>query len=419
MDLITLTSKGLYCKRGDFYIDPWEPMERAIVTHAHGDHAHPGHSYYLCAEPGVEITRQRVGLGANVEGVPYRKVFEMGDTRVSLHPAGHIRGSAQVRVECDGEVWVFTGDCKRDPDPTCEPFEVVKCDAFITEATFALPIYRWRPAPLVARDIHEWWMRNRERGMNSVLCVYALGKAQRILAELARYTNETVYLHGALRRLTDLYRNAGVEMVPTAPAVSENGERLRGELILAPPSASGSTWMRRFEPYEVGFASGWMAVRGNRRREAYDRGFVVSDHSDWPSLIRTIEETGARRVFATHGFSEELARYVTEEMGLDGKVLRTQFNSDEESAQGAGLGGYDSDDDIAPPPLTPAAAAPRKSLLREKPPKKKRASRVKKSATALGGAVSGDGEPDLPVLAPDERPGRPDDQLIWNPGGDA
>lgn len=346
-DLITLTSRGLYCERGDFYIDAWKPVPQTIVTHAHGDHAHYGHGQYFCSEVGEGVTRLRVGQNAIIEGLPYGKVVTMGDTKVSLHPAGHILGSAQVRVECDGEVWVFTGDCKRDPDPTCAPFEVVECDTFITEATFALPIYKWRSTSEIAKEIHEWWMKNREHGRNSVLCVYALGKAQRVLAELSKYTNEPVYIHGALSRLTEMYRRAGIHMLPTLSASqasepeqekpkarAKQKTKMSGQLILCPPSASGSIWMRRFEPYEVAFASGWMSVRGNRRRESYDRGFVISDHSDWPSLIRTIKETKAKRVLATHGASDVLARYVTEEMKLQGDVLKTQFHPELEDADG-------------------------------------------------------------------------------------
>ena len=351
-DLITLTPRGLYCKRGNFYIDAWKPVPQTFVTHAHGDHAHYGHGQYFCSDVGVDVTRLRVGRDAKIEGLPYGKVKQFGDVKVSLHPAGHILGSAQVRVECDGEVWVFTGDCKRDPDPTCAPFEVVECDTFITEATFALPIYQWKNTSEVVKDVFDWWMKNRERGYNTVLCVYALGKAQRVLAELTKYTNETVYIHGALNRLTEMYRKGGVNMLPTLLA-SQSTEapdekpksraakknKITGQLILCPPSASGSTWMRRFEPYEVAFASGWMAVRGNKRREAYDRGFVISDHSDWPSLIRTIRETKAKRVLATHGASDVLARYVTEEMNLQGDVLRTQFHLEEEELGDADEGG--------------------------------------------------------------------------------
>lgn len=334
MDLIKLTPRGLYCEPGDFYIDPWKPAPRAVVTHAHSDHAHYGSELYYAEAKGVDVMRLRVGREAKIIGKNYGEVFKFNDVKVSLHPAGHIFGSSQVRVEYKGEVWVFTGDCKRDPDPTCAPFEVIPCDTFITEATFALPIYTWEPTEKVVGDIYEWWMKNRAAGMNSILCVYALGKAQRVLAELLRYTNETVYIHGALERLTEAYRAAGIAMVPTMSAMTLE-KKQTGQLILAPPSASGSTWTRRFEPYEVGFASGWMRVRGNRRRKAYDRGFVISDHSDWPSLIRTIEETGAKRVLATHGSSDVLARYVTEKMGLRGEVLRTQF-SDNDSNEGEG-----------------------------------------------------------------------------------
>ena len=378
MELIKLTNRGLYCEPGDFYIDPWKSVPRAIVTHAHSDHAHYGMDSYIAEKKSVDIMRLRVGRDAKIEGRDYGETFFMNDVKVSLHPAGHIFGSSQVRVEYQGEVWVFTGDCKRDFDPSCTPFEVVKCDTFITEATFALPIYQWTETSLVVKDIYEWWMKNRERGMNSILCVYALGKAQRVLAELLRYTNETVHLHGALLQLTQAYREAGIQMVPTVSALSATDtpdaakgdkakkEKLKGALILAPPSAAGSVWTRRFEPYEVGFASGWMAVRGNRRRNAYDRGFVISDHSAWNSLIRTIEETGCKRVLATHGSSEVLARYVTEEMGLVGEVLKTEFNPEEDASDTVS----DAAGNGAPEEVR---AEKRVSLLQEKPVRKKKA----------------------------------------------
>jgi putative mRNA 3-end processing factor len=248
---------------------------------------------------------------------------------VSLHPAGHILGSAQVRVETAEGTWVVSGDYKRDPDPTCAPFEVVPCEVFITEATFGLPVYRWRPAPDVAREILAWWDQARAAGQTCVLFAYALGKAQRLLAELAALTDRRVLLHGAMTAPVAIYRDAGVRMLPTETVLEQaRGVDFAGELVLAPPSAAGSPWMRRFKRPTTGFASGWMRLRGNRRRRNFDRGFVVSDHADWPSLLRTIADTGAARVLATHGNTEALVHRLGER-GVDARTLRTHFGEEE------------------------------------------------------------------------------------------
>ncbi|MGY6517330.1 MAG: ligase-associated DNA damage response exonuclease [Lysobacteraceae bacterium] len=324
-DLIQLRPEGLYCPAGDFHIDPWRPVPRAVLTHGHADHARSGAGCYHTTAEGLPILRWRLGeqdYRAHACGDPFR----LGAATVSLHPAGHVLGSAQVRVEVDGEVWVASGDYKRDPDPTCAPFEVVRCDTFITEATFALPVYRWRPAAEVAAEVLAWWAHCRERGETALLLCYALGKAQRLLAELARAEGvkpDRVLLHGAMVPGVAIYREAGIGMLPTQP-VSERqrGERFDGELVFAPPSAIGSPWARRFKRASVGFASGWMRLRGNRRRRGFDRGFVLSDHADWPGLLRTIEQTGARRVLATHGTTDALVR-VLRERGIDADTLRT------------------------------------------------------------------------------------------------
>jgi putative mRNA 3-end processing factor len=322
---------GLFCEAGGFHIDPWKPVPRAVISHGHGDHARWGSEAYLAAAPSLPILRRRLGAGARIEGVPFGEVVRMGEVAVSFHPAGHILGSAQVRVERGGEVWVFSGDYKRGADPTCEPFEPVACHTFITEATFALPIYRWRPAAEEAADVLAWWRGNGEAGRASVLFCYALGKAQRLLGELARLTDRPVYVHGAVEPLNECYRQAGVIMLPTVP-VSEaaKGQPFAGELVLAPPSAGGSTWMRRFGPASTAFASGWMRVRGTRRRRGFDRGFVISDHADWPDLLRTIAETGAERVLTTHGYAEPLARYLRER-GLEASPLSTPFEGEAEA----------------------------------------------------------------------------------------
>lgn len=327
-DLIQLRPEGLYCPAGDFHIDPWKPVPRAVITHGHGDHAHAGMGEYHCAAAGLPVLRWRLGEQA-YHAHDYGEPFALGAARVSLHPAGHVLGSAQVRVEVGGQTWVASGDYKRQPDPSCAPLEVVACDTFVTEATFALPVYRWPDTAQVIDEIAEWRGECEARGEAAVLFCYALGKAQRVLAELAGRDLPPVLLHGAVAAGVEVYRAAGVAM-----AASERlGERARGEdfagrLVLAPPSAAGSAWLRRFRRAQQGFASGWMRIRGNRRRRNYDRGFVVSDHADWPDLLRTIAQTGAPRVIATHGSSEALVRHLREH-GVAAGTFHTHFGDEE------------------------------------------------------------------------------------------
>jgi putative mRNA 3-end processing factor len=312
--LLRLDDRGLYCERGGFHIDPWLPVENAVITHAHGDHARAGSKKSFCANEGLPVMQHRLGVNEPIQGVPYGEVIQLGETQISFHPAGHILGSAQVRIECDGQVWVVSGDYKRAHDPTCEPWEVVECDVFITEATFGLPIYKWESGAETARQILEWWDGNIRENRPSLLFSYALGKAQRVLAEMhALDKTRHVYTHGAVESLTQVYRNQGIEMTPTT-LVGEvtKGTSFGGELIIAPPSAYRSLWMKRFKGADTGFASGWMQVRGNRRRKGYDRGFVLSDHADWPDLIRTVKDSKARLTLPTHGSVDNLARYLNE-----------------------------------------------------------------------------------------------------------
>ena len=256
-------------------------------------------------------------------------IVTLGDTRVSFHPAGHILGSSQVRVERAGEVWVVSGDYKRQADPTCAPFEPVRCHTFITEATFALPIYTWDPTTVVVDDIVTWWRENRDNDRPSIVFCYVLGKAQRILAELRDAADAPIHLHGAMVAMTDAYRDSGVPLAATERIGEDmRGKALARSLVLAPLSARGTPWMRRLPLASVGFASGLMRVRGVRRQRAFDRGFVLSDHADWPALLATIAETGASRVLVTHGWSEALARYLSETRGLETGTIRTQFEGE-------------------------------------------------------------------------------------------
>jgi putative mRNA 3-end processing factor len=327
MALITVRPEGLYCAAGDFYVDPWRPVETALITHAHADHARSGSQHYLATAPSEGVLRQRLGADIHLQGVQYGDRLKLGETWVSFHPAGHVLGSAQVRVEHKDEVWVVSGDYKRCADPTCAPFEVVPCDGFITEATFGLPIYKWDSGAETARRIYDWWQAAGDRP--SILFGYAFGKAQRVLSELRAYTDCPVYVHGAIAVLNDFYRAQGIPLLPTVNTTDQpKGTAYGGDLILAPPSAHRSSWMKRFKAPQTAFASGWMAVRGARRRRGYERGFVLSDHADWSSLISTIQATGARQVYVTHGQNDVLARYLREVCHIDAAPLQTLFEGE-------------------------------------------------------------------------------------------
>lgn len=328
-DMVVVRREGLYCVPGDFYIDPWRPVERAVITHAHGDHARWGHGRYLAAAPGVGVLTSRLGDIA-VDAVAYGERITHNGVTISLHPAGHVLGSAQVRMECGGQVWVASGDYKVEADKTCDPFEPVRCDTFITESTFGLPIYRWQPERQVMDEINAWWRRNADEGRCSVVFAYSFGKAQRILAGLDAGIGPIV-CHGSVEPLNRAYRAEGVAIAPTVTVTDIDKAALRRALVVAPPSASGSPWMKRFGDYSDAFASGWMLLRGARRRRGVDRGFVLSDHADWPGLMSAIQSTGAERVIVTHGSIPILVRWLCQN-GLDASGFETEYGDEEEDA---------------------------------------------------------------------------------------
>jgi len=331
--LVVARDEGLYCPPGDFHIDPWRRVDRAVLTHAHADHARPGSAHYLAARPAEHVLRTRLG-DVDLQCIGYGERVEIKGVRVSLHPAGHVLGSAQVRLEHAGEVWVVSGDYKVEPDPTCAPFEPVACDTFVTESTFGLPIYRWRPNQEVFADLNAWWRANADAGRASVVFAYAFGKAQRILAGVDAAIGPIV-CHGAVEALNRAYRASGVGLPETRLATDVTDKAsLRGALVIAPPSAQGTPWMRRYGDYSDAFASGWMQLRGARRRRAVDRGFVLSDHADWPGLQRAIEATGARRVYVTHGYVPVMVRWLTER-GLDARAFETKYGDEDDDAAGA------------------------------------------------------------------------------------
>lgn len=352
--MLRTTDRGLYCEAGDFHIDPWAPVPRAVVTHAHGDHLTWGCDAYLVSETGAAVSRERLGTwGAGLESLPYGDTRTINGVRVSFHPAGHILGSAQIRLEHRGEVWVVSGDYKTDPDPTCAPWEPVRCHTFITESTFGLPIYRWPSQQQVFADINAWWAANAAAGQVSLLCAYALGKAQRLIAGLDPSIGP-ILTHGAVERMTALYRDGGVALPITRHASDALRDKATaGAMVIAPPSVTGSTWLRRFGDVRTAFASGWMRVRGARRRRGVDAGFTLSDHVDWPQLLAAVEATGAQRVWVTHGFTGPVVQWLTER-GLDARAIATRWEGERDDAavDAAESDARSESDEVAPEPAS-------------------------------------------------------------------
>lgn len=326
-DLVVVRKQGLYCVPGQFYIDPWRPVERAVITHAHADHARGGHAHYLAAAAGAGILRARLGAIA-LDAIAYGETVTHNGVRISLHPAGHVLGSAQVRLEYGGEVWVASGDYKVEEDGTCAPFESVRCNTFITESTFGMPIYRWQAQAAVYAEINDWWRSNAAQGRASVLYCYSFGKAQRILHGVDPSIGPII-CHSAAEPLNKVYREAGVALPQTllVTAVSDK-TMLKQALVIAPPSAGNTPWIKRFGDYSDAFASGWMLVRGARRRRGVDRGFVLSDHADWPGLMQAIDASGAERVIVTHGQIPIMVRWL-QQSGLEAGAFETEYGAEE------------------------------------------------------------------------------------------
>lgn len=331
-DLVRTTDRGLFCEAGGFYIDPWKPVEWAVVTHAHADHTRPGSRRYLTTTDGEPLVRRRTQKDAEIETLEYGEKIHVGDVTISLYPAGHVLGSAQILIEHEGERWVAAGDYKTDPDPTCKPFDPVPCDVFITESTFGLPIYEWQNDEQTVAEILAWWRQNQSEGRTSLICAYALGKAQRVIAGVGADAPGPIAVHGAVRTLNEGYEEAGIKLPETRYASPEVAKEIRGHgLVVAPPAANGSPWMRKFGDVTTAFCSGWMRLRGPRRRRNFDHGFVMSDHADWNGLLGAIDATGAERVLVTHGSIDPLVRYLREEKSLRAEPLATAFVGEPDS----------------------------------------------------------------------------------------
>ena len=323
--LLQFTPKGIYCEQADVYLDPWRPVDKAIISHGHADHSRWGHQKYITHHKNVPIVQHRLG-DVNISGKDWGETFSLNNVKFSLHPAGHIVGSSQIRVEHKGEVWIFTGDYKIEDDGLTTPFELVKCHTFITECTFGLPAFQWRPQQEVFNDINQWWAQNKSEGKTSVLFGYSLGKAQRLLKHLDTSIGK-IYTHGAVENVTEVLRPL-VDLPPTHLITKDTKkDELLGNIVVAPPSAHGSTWIRKMVPYVTATASGWMAFRGARRRRAIDKGFVLSDHCDWNGLLQTVEATGAEKIICTHGYTDIFSKYL-QELGYDARTEATQYEGE-------------------------------------------------------------------------------------------
>lgn len=326
--LLEITAKGIFCAKADVYIDPWKPVKKAIITHAHADHAYAGHKHYICTKLCGPVLKHRLGHHIEMQAVEYGEKFEINGVHFSLHRSAHIIGSAQVRVEYQGEVWVAAGDYKREDDGISGTFEVVKCDVFITESTFGIPAFRWQNQADVYAEINDWWSKNAAQGKTSVVGAYSLGKAQRILSGLDVGIGP-IYCHGAIENTNEVLIKSGISL-PATLKITETDKKVdySQSMVICPPASLTSNWTKRFKEHSTGQASGWMAVRGHRRRRSVDRGFVLSDHADWDALLETVKDSGASKVFVTHGYTTIFANYL-KELGYDAHAVNTHYAGDE------------------------------------------------------------------------------------------
>lgn len=327
MPLLEFTEEGIYCPQADVHIDPWKRVKKAIITHAHADHSRWGMQHYLAHHMSIPVMKLRLGQEISVQGLEYNEPILMNGVKISLHPAGHIPGSSQVRVEYKDEIWVVSGDYKVENDGLCTPFEAIKCHHFITECTFGLPVYHWKPQIEIFSEINDWWSQNAKDGKTTFITAYSLGKAQRIIKNLDHSIGK-VYTHGAIENTNEVLREAGLALQDTVRVTKDIDKKAyQGSIVIAPPSAINSPWMRKFKPLSLGIASGWMQLRGTRRRRAADRGFALSDHADWPGLLQAIKATEAERVITTHGYTNVFSRYLNE-IGIASIEEKTLFTGE-------------------------------------------------------------------------------------------
>jgi putative mRNA 3-end processing factor len=331
MSLLTVNENGIYCERADVHLDPWRPVDRALISHGHADHARWGHKKYLCTHSARPVIEYRLPQ-AKVQSLAYGEKVTINGVQFSFHPAGHVLGSAQIRAAYKDEVWVFTGDFKTQKDPIAEDFEVVPCGHLIMECTFGLPVFRWPDEKDLKEEINAWWADCQEQSVMPVIGSYSLGKAQRVIAMLDKSIGP-ILTHGAVENTNEVMRKQGISLPETTRVEGRSiAEAQRDGIVICPPSAMRSAWMKKFRPYKTAMASGWMASRGNRRRRNVDRGFLISDHADWDGLQFIVTESGAEEVLTTHGYSHVFARYLQEEMDVKSRELKTEYGSEDEDS---------------------------------------------------------------------------------------
>jgi putative mRNA 3-end processing factor len=328
MGLLTFNKNGIYCPQGDFYIDPWLPVHKAVITHAHADHARPGMKHYLCHHHSKPLLQSRINPDISVQSLAYGEPIYLHGVKVSLHPAGHIIGSAQIRIEYNGFVSVVSGDYKAIDDGLCTPIEVLRCHEFVSESTFGLPIYKWETNAHLQSQMQQWILQNQAAGKTSIFVGYSLGKAQRIMQMVQGMA--PLYVHNSIARLNEAITQSGI-LLPHAEVLHEVNDKkdIQGTIVVVPPALLGSTVLKKIPNGATAICSGWMQVRGHRRWRAVDAGFAISDHADWTGLLEVIKGTQAEKVFVTHGKTASFSKYLNEQ-GIDAEEVPTRFGDEED-----------------------------------------------------------------------------------------
>lgn len=324
--LIKFTKKGIYCPQGQFYLDPWYPVDYAVISHGHADHARWGMKRYLCTKDSEAILKHRIGSDIKIQSIAYDETIFINGVKVSFHPAGHVIGSAQIRLEYKGYIVVFTGDYKTKPDFITTAFQPIKCHTFITESTFGLPIYNWKSETELQTELQNWVATNQANNRTSVFLGYSLGKAQRLLSLL--HGVDAIYAHRSIYNLNKAITSSGFQLPETKLWSADlDKKELQNKIILAPPALLGSKLLKRLPNPATAICSGWMHIRGNKRWQSVDAGFAVSDHADWNGLISAVKATEAETVYVTHGSQAIFAKYLNE-IGIEAYELKTDYGED-------------------------------------------------------------------------------------------
>ncbi|MBT8232158.1 MAG: ligase-associated DNA damage response exonuclease [Bacteroidia bacterium] len=326
MPLLKLTPNGLYCEKANVYIDPWRKVDKALITHAHSDHARKGMKSYLSHHLSVDILKHRLHKHINIQGIEYEKPIVINGVEITFFPAGHIIGSSQIRLRDKHECWVISGDYNISQDELIESFIPVECDTFVTESTFGLPVFQWEDPSIVFEEINKWWKENQSNNHPSVISAYSLGKAQRVIQNID-HSIGPVLTHPAVENINKIFRNSGVNLKSSMVVSDQQQDMLNKSIIICPPGANDSAWLNNIKNHKFAFASGWMALRGTRRRRNAEKGFVLSDHADWNALNKAVALTQAERVFVTHGYTKTFSKWISEK-GIESSVLKTLFEGE-------------------------------------------------------------------------------------------